>query len=131
MFFISGDFDGNGGNALWFSGSGAAKRGCFFGRGFPRRRWFANIKVEIGRFAGLIAIIMARESRLLFIWRMRKKLVLKEKIIRIYKSSIPWFGGVCSFSFSAVHFQYTDFEYLVSRIITDVVVKGLLKTRKS
>jgi hypothetical protein len=48
MFFISGDSDGSNGNALWFSGSGAAKRGCFFGRGFPRRRWPANIKIEIG-----------------------------------------------------------------------------------
>jgi hypothetical protein len=38
MFFTSGDFDGSGGNALWSSGSGAAKGGCFFGRGFPRRR---------------------------------------------------------------------------------------------
>jgi hypothetical protein len=48
MFFTSGDSDGNGGNALWFSGSGAAKEGYFFGKSFPRRRWFANIKVEIG-----------------------------------------------------------------------------------
>jgi hypothetical protein len=38
MFFILGDSDGSGGNALWSSGSGAAKGGCFFGRGFPRRR---------------------------------------------------------------------------------------------
>jgi hypothetical protein len=67
MFFISGDFDGSGGNALWFSESGAARGGCFFSRGFPRRRWPTNIEVGIDRFAGLVAIIMARESGLLFI----------------------------------------------------------------
>jgi hypothetical protein len=38
MFFTSGDSDGSGGNALWFSGSDAAKRGYFFNKGFPRRR---------------------------------------------------------------------------------------------
>jgi hypothetical protein len=88
MFFTSGDSDNNGGNALWFSGSGAAKGGCFFGRGFPRRRWPANIKVGINRFARLVAIIMARESELPFIWRMRKKLVPEKKIIGIYKFSV-------------------------------------------
>jgi hypothetical protein len=67
MSFVSGDFDGSGGNALWFSGSGAAKGGCFFGRGFPRRRWSANIEVGTGRFARLVAIIIAYESGLPFI----------------------------------------------------------------
>jgi hypothetical protein len=93
MFFISGDFDGNNGNALWFSGSGAARGGCFLGKGFPRRRWLANIKIGTGRFAKLVAIIMVRESRLLFIWRMRKGLVFGKRIIGIYKSFIFWFGG--------------------------------------
>jgi hypothetical protein len=69
MSFISGDPDDNGGNALWFSGSGAAKGGYFFKRGFPRRRWPANMKIGTGRFAGLVAIIMARESGLPPIWR--------------------------------------------------------------
>jgi hypothetical protein len=131
MFFTSGDFDGNGGNALWFSGSGAARGGYFFGKGFPRRRWPANIKVGIGRFAGLVAIIMARESGLPFIWRMRKGLVSGERVIGIYKSSVPWFGRACSFSFFAVHFRYIDFEYLVSRTIAGVIVKGSLKTGSS
>jgi hypothetical protein len=76
-------------NALWSSGSGAAKGGCFFGRGFPRRRWPTNIKIGANRFAGLVAIIIAYESGLPFIWRMRKKLVPEERIIRIYKSSVP------------------------------------------
>jgi hypothetical protein len=67
MFFISSDSDGSGGNALWFFGSGAARGGCFFGKGFPRRRWPANIKIEINRFIRLVAIIMARESGLPFI----------------------------------------------------------------
>jgi hypothetical protein len=67
MFFISGDSDGNSGNARWFSGSGAARGGYFFGKGFPWRRWPANIKVGISRFAGLVAIIMARKSGLPFI----------------------------------------------------------------
>jgi hypothetical protein len=127
MFFISGDFDGSGGNALWSSGSGAAKRGCFFGKGFPRRRWFANIKVGIGRFAKLVAIIMARKSGLPFIWRVRKKLVFRKRIIGIYKSFVPWFEGACSFSFSAVHFRFIDFEYLVSRMVAGVIVKGSLE----
>jgi hypothetical protein len=131
MFFISGDSDDNGGNALWFSGSGAAKGGYFFGKGFPRRRWPANIKVGIGRFAGLVAIIMARESGLPSIWRVRKELVPGERVIGIYKSSVSWFGGACSFSFSIVHFRYIDFEYLVSRVVAGVVVKGSLKTGKS
>jgi hypothetical protein len=78
MFFTSGDSDNNGSNALWSSGSGAAKGGCFFGKGFSRRRWPANIKIGINRFAGLVAIIIARESGLLFIWRMRKKMVPKK-----------------------------------------------------
>jgi hypothetical protein len=34
MFFISGDFNGNGGNVLWFFGSSAAKGGCFFWQRF-------------------------------------------------------------------------------------------------
>jgi hypothetical protein len=67
MFFTSGDSDDSYGNALWFSGSGAARGGCFFGRGFPRRRWLANIKIGIGRFVRLVAIIIAYESGLLFI----------------------------------------------------------------
>jgi hypothetical protein len=131
MFFTSGDSDDSGGNALWSSGSGAAKGGYFFGKGFPRRRWPANIKVGISRFAGLVAIIMARESRLPFIWRMRKGLVPGKRVIGIYKSFVPWFGGACSFSFSIVHFRYTDFEYLVSRVIAGVIVKGSLGTGRS
>jgi hypothetical protein len=79
MFFTSGDSDGNGGNTLWSSGSGAAKGGYFFGRGFPGRRWSANIKVGTNRFAGLVAIIMARKSRLPFIWRIRKELVPRKR----------------------------------------------------
>jgi hypothetical protein len=67
MFFTSGDSDGNDGNALWFSGSGATRGGCFFGKGFPRRRWPTNIKIGTGWLAGLVAIIIARESGLLFI----------------------------------------------------------------
>jgi hypothetical protein len=125
--FHIGRSDGSGGNALWSSGSGAARGGCFFGRGFPRRRWSANIKVGTGRFAGLVAIIMARESGLPFIWRMRKRLVSGERVIGIYKSSVPWFGGACSFSFSAVHFRYIDFEYLVSKVVAGVVIKGSLE----
>jgi hypothetical protein len=131
MFFISGDSDGSGGNALWFSGSGAAKGGCFFGRGFPRRRWPANIKVGTGRFAGLVAIIMVRELGLLFIWRMRKGLVFGKRVIGIYKFFVPWFGGACSFSFSAVHFRYIDFEYLVFKVVAGVVVKGSLGIKRS
>jgi hypothetical protein len=131
MFFTSGDFDGNDGNALWFSGSGAAKGGCFFGKGFPRRRWPANIKVGIGRFAGLVAIIMAYESGLPFIWRVRKRLIPKKRVIGIYKSSVPWFGGACSFSSSTVHFRYIDLEYLVSKVVAGVVVKGSLGIGKS
>jgi hypothetical protein len=131
MFFTSCDSDGNGGNALWSSGSDAAKGGYFFGKGFPRRRWFANIKVKISRFTGLIAIIIARESGLPFIWRMRKGLVPGERIIGIYKSSVPWFGGACSFSFFIVHFRYTDFEYLVSRVVAGVVIKDSLGTGRS
>jgi hypothetical protein len=89
IFFTSGDSDNSGGNALWFSGSGAARGGCFFSKGFPRRRWPANIKVGINRFAGLVAIIMARELGLLFIWQMRKKLVSGKRIIGIYKFFVP------------------------------------------
>jgi hypothetical protein len=131
MSFISGDPDGNGGNALWFSGSGAAKGGCFFGRGFPRRRWPANMEVGTGRFAGLVAIIMARESGLPFIWRVQKGLVPEERVIGIYKSFVLWFGGGCLFSSSAVHFRYIDLEYLVSRMVAGVVVEGSSGTGKS
>jgi hypothetical protein len=67
MFFTSGDSDGSGGNALWSSGSGAAKKGCFFGRSFPQRRWPANIEVGISRFTRLVAIIIVCESGLPFI----------------------------------------------------------------
>jgi hypothetical protein len=67
---------------------------------------------------------MARESGLPFIWRVRKKLIPGERVIGIYKSFVPRFGGACSFSFSAVHFRYIDLEYLVSRVVTGVVVKG-------
>jgi hypothetical protein len=67
---------------------------------------------------------MARDSRLPFIWRIRKKLVPKKRVIGIYKSSVPRFGRACSFSFFAVHFRYTDFEYLVSRVVAGVIVKG-------
>jgi hypothetical protein len=74
---------------------------------------------------------MAYESGLPFIWRMRKKLVPGKRIIGIYKSSVFWFGGTCSFSFFIVHFRYTDFEYLVSRMVAGVVVKGSLETGKS
>jgi hypothetical protein len=130
-FFTSGDFDDSGGNALWSSGSGAARGGCFFGRGFPRRRWLANIKVGIGRFARLVAIIMARESGLPFIWRVRKGLVPGEKVIRIYKSFVLWFERACSFSFFIVHFRYTDFEYLVFRVVAGVIIKGSLGTGRS
>jgi hypothetical protein len=131
MFFISGDSDGSGGNALWSSRSGAARGGCFFGKGFPRRRWPANIKVGIDRFSGLVAIIMARESGLPFIWRMRKRLIPEERVIGIYKSSVPWFEGACSFLFFIMHFRYTDLEYLVSRMVAGVVVKGSLGTGRS
>jgi hypothetical protein len=124
MSFASGDSDNNGGNVLWFFGSGAAKRGYFFGKGFPRRRWPANIEVGTGRLAKLVAIIIARESGLPSIWRVRKKLVPKEKVIGIYKSSVPRFGRACSFSSFAVHFRYIDLEYLVSRVVAGVVVKG-------
>jgi hypothetical protein len=103
----------------------------FFGRGFPRRRWPANIKVGISRFAGLVAIIIIRESELPFIWRMRKGLVPGERVIRIYKSFVFWFGGACLFSSFAVHFRYTDLEYLVSRMVAGVVVKGSLGIRRS
>jgi hypothetical protein len=131
MFFTSGDSDGSGGNALWSSGSGAAKGGCFFGKGFPRRRWHANIEVGIGRFARLVAIIMARESGLPSIWRVRKELVPGKRVIGIYKFSIPWFGGACSFSSFIVHFRYIDFEYLVFRVITGVIVKSSLGIGRS
>jgi hypothetical protein len=70
---------------------------------------------------------MIRESGLPFIWRMRKGLIPGKKVIGIYKFSISWFGGACSFLFSAVHFRYIDFEYLVSRIIAGVIVKGSLE----
>jgi hypothetical protein len=59
---------------------------------------------------------------------MRKGLVFEERVIGIYKSFIPWFGEACSFSFFIVHFRYTDFEYLVSRVVAGVVVKGSLGT---
>jgi hypothetical protein len=62
---------------------------------------------------------------------MRKELVSKERVIGIYKFFVPWFGGACSFLFSAVHFRYTDFEYLVSRVVAGVIVKGSLKTERS
>jgi hypothetical protein len=58
----------------------------------------------------------------------RKRLVPGKRIIGIYKSSVLWFEGACSFSFFAVHFQYTDFEYLVSKIIAGIVIKGSLGT---
>jgi hypothetical protein len=74
---------------------------------------------------------MARESGLLFIWRMRKGLVSGKRVIGIYKSFVPWFGGACSFSFFTVHFRYTDLEYLVSRMVAGVVVKGSLGTGRS
>jgi hypothetical protein len=74
---------------------------------------------------------MAYESGLLFIWRIRKGLVPGEKIIGIYKSSVPRFGGACLFSSSAVHFRYTDFEYLVSRVVAGVVIEGSSGTGRS
>jgi hypothetical protein len=126
MFFILGDSDGNGGNALWFFGSGAAKGGCFFGKGFSQWRWPANIKVGIGRFIELVAIIMACELGLPFIWRVQKGLVFEERIIGIYKSFVPWFERACLFSFFIVHFRYIDFEYLVFKVVAGVVVKGSL-----
>jgi hypothetical protein len=89
------------------------------------------MEVGTGRLAGLVAIIMARESGLPLIWRVQKGLVPKERVIGIYKSFVPWFGGACSFSSSAVHFRYTDFEYLVSRIIAGIVVEGSSGTGKS
>jgi hypothetical protein len=61
----------------------------------------------------------------------RKGLVPGERVIGIYKFFVPWFGGACSFSFSTVHFRYTDFEYLVFRVVAGVVVKGSLGTGKS
>jgi hypothetical protein len=111
MSFISGDFDGSGGNALWFSGSDAAKKGCFFGKGFPRRRWPANMEVGTGRLAELVAIIMARKLGLLFIWRVQKKLVPKERVIGIYKSSFFGSGGPAYF-----HFLPCIFDILISSI---------------
>jgi hypothetical protein len=74
---------------------------------------------------------MARESGLPSIWRVRKELVSRKKVIGIYKSFVPWFGRACSFSFFIVHFQYTDLEYLISKMIAGVVVKGSLGTGKS
>jgi hypothetical protein len=74
---------------------------------------------------------MARESGLPFIWRVRKGLVSGERVIGIYKFFVSWFGGACSFSFFIVHFRYTDFEYLVSRVVAGVVVKGSLGTGRS
>jgi hypothetical protein len=62
---------------------------------------------------------------------MRKKLVFKKRIIGIYKSFVFWFGGACSFSSFALHFRYTDLEYLVFRMVADVVVKGSLAIGKS
>jgi hypothetical protein len=82
------------------------------------------MEVGTGRFARLVAIIMARKSGLPPIWRIQKGLIPEEKIIGIYKFSVPWFRGACLFSFSAVHFRYTDLEYLVSRMVAGVVVKG-------
>jgi hypothetical protein len=74
---------------------------------------------------------MARESGLLFIWRVRKGLVFEERVIEIYKSFVPWFGRACSFSSFAVHFQYTDFEYLVSKMVAGVIIKSSLETGRS
>jgi hypothetical protein len=74
---------------------------------------------------------MVRESGLLFIWRMRKGLVSGKRIIGIYKSFVPWFGRACSFLSFAVHFRYTDFEYLVSRVVAGVVIKGSLGIGRS
>jgi hypothetical protein len=74
---------------------------------------------------------MARELGLPFIWRMQKGLVPGEKVIKIYKSFVLWFGGACSFSFSIVHFRYINFEYLVSRMVTGVIIKSSLKIGKS
>jgi hypothetical protein len=88
------------------------------------------MEVGIGRFAGLVAIIMARKSGLPPIWRVQKGLVPGERIIGIYKSSVLWFGGACLFSFSAVHFRYINLEYLVFRVVTGVVIKGSLGTGK-
>jgi hypothetical protein len=62
---------------------------------------------------------------------MRKGLVSEEKVIGIYKFFVPWFGGACSFSSFAVHFQYINLEYLVFRIIADVIIKGSLGIRRS
>jgi hypothetical protein len=62
---------------------------------------------------------------------MRKELVPEKRVIGIYKSFVPWFGGACSFLSFTVHFRYTDLEYLVSRVVADVVVKGSLGTGRS
>jgi hypothetical protein len=62
---------------------------------------------------------------------MRKGLVPEERVIRIYKFFVFWFGGACLFSSFAVHFRYTDFEYLVFRVVANVIVQGSLETRKS
>jgi hypothetical protein len=62
---------------------------------------------------------------------MRKRLVFGERVIGIYKFFVPWFGGACSFSFFTVHFRYIDLEYLVSRVVTGVIIKGSLGTGKS
>jgi hypothetical protein len=62
---------------------------------------------------------------------MRKKLVPRKRIIGIYKSFVPWFKGACSVSFFAVHFRYINLEYLVSRIIAGIIIKGSLGTGKS
>jgi hypothetical protein len=44
---------------------------------------------------------------------------------------VSWFGGACLFSSFAVHFRYIDLEYLVSKIVAGVVVKGSLGTGRS
>jgi hypothetical protein len=62
---------------------------------------------------------------------MRKELIFGKRVIGIYKSSVPWFGGACSFSSFIVHFQYIDLEYLVSRMVAGIVVKGSLGIRRS
>jgi hypothetical protein len=74
---------------------------------------------------------MAYESGLLFIWRVRKELIAGKRVIGIYKSSVSRFGGACSFSFFAVHFRYIDLEYLVSKMVAGVVVKGSSGTGRS
>jgi hypothetical protein len=89
------------------------------------------MKVGIGRFARLVAIIMVRELRLPPIWRVQKGLVPGKKVIGIYKSSVFWFGRACLFSSFAVHFQYIDLEYLVFRMVAGVVVKGSSGIKRS